>query len=145
MKIVLILFALNFITLVQKVAAQAVDPGPAGKADTAKTLSRIGRRREIAANRVHEISPIPPYSGAPAKAARRDARRFRLPKDMVVRLRAGYITANSDYFKPTTATASDTALLADSGYVKTYRFYAFNGAQRQIIHPVGTGLLIGAA
>jgi hypothetical protein len=36
-------------------------------------------------------------------------------------------------------------LPADSAYVKTYRYYAFNAAQRQIINPGGTRLLIGGA
>ena len=145
MKLALIFFCCCIIALAQKAPAQAGGRDSTLNADTVKTLSRGERMRQMMTRRAGMMLPAPPYSGAPAKAARRDARRFSLPKDMVIRLRAGNIPANSDYFKPTGATASNPALLTDSGYVKTYRYYAFNAAQRQIIHPVGTGLLIGGS
>jgi hypothetical protein len=143
MKIALILCCL--IALAQKASAQAAGHDSTVKADTVKTLSRSERMRQMMARRAGMMQPAPAYSGAPAKAARRDARRIRLPKDMVVKLRAGEIPASSDYFKPTAATASNPALLTDSAYIKSYRYYAFNSAQRKIIHPVGTGLIIGGS
>jgi hypothetical protein len=145
MKIVFIFFCSCLIALAQKAQAQTAGPDSAKKADTVKKPSRSERLRQIMARRAGMMAPAPPYWGAQAKAARRDARRFSLPKDILVRLRAGNISANSDYFKPNAAATSNPALLTDSGYVKTYRYYAFNTAQRQMIHPAGTGLLIGGS
>ena len=145
MKLALIFFCCCIIVLAQKASAQASGRDSTLKADTVKTLSRSERMRQMMTRRAGMMLPAPQYSGAPAKAARRDSRMFRLPKDMLLKLRAGNIPATSDYFKPTAATASNPALLTDSGYVKMYRYYAFNAAQRQIINPVGTGLLIGGS
>jgi len=145
MKTTLIFFFCCLIALAQKAPAQTASNDSTAKADAAKPLLRSGRLREMTARRAAMMTPAPQYSGAPAKAARRDSRMFRLPKDMLMKLRAGAIPATSDYFNPTAATASNPALLTDSGYVQTYRYYAFNAAQRQIINPAGTRLLIGGA
>jgi hypothetical protein len=145
MKTTLIFIFCCLIALAQKAPAQTAGHDSTAKADTAKPLPRNERLREITARRNAMLLPAPPYSGAPAKAARRDARMFRLPKDMLLKLRAGNIPATSNYFNPTATTASNPALLTDSGYVQTYRYYAFNAAQRQIINPAGTRLLIGGA
>ena len=120
----------------------AQTPDPASTAGAAKPLSRS---QLMNVRRAQLMIPAPRYKGPAAKAARRDGRRFRLPKDLLLKLRAGEIGPNSDYFKPTATGTSDTTLLTDSAYVKTYRYYAFNNAQRQMIHPVGTGLLIGGS
>lgn len=145
MKTALILFCCCLIALAQKASAQSAGHDSTAKADTAKPPSRSERMRQMTARRNAMLLPAPSYSGAPAKAARRDARRFSLPKDMVIRLRAGSIPPNSDYFKPTAANAENPDLLTDSGYVQMYRYYAFNAAQHQIINPAGTRLLIGGA
>jgi hypothetical protein len=86
-----------------------------------------------------------PFPGEAAGYARYDVRRFRLPKSLAPKVRGGEISATSDYFKPTAESTPVPEMLADSAYVKDYRFYAYNIGSRQMLHPTGTGLLIGGS
>jgi hypothetical protein len=127
---------------VQKAAAQVAATDSASAAQPAKPASRADRLRAMRARRPGLLPISAPFPGKPARRARFDASQFRLPKKLVPKVRDGEIPATSDYFKPTAST-SRPELLADSAYVKDYRFYAYNTGRRQLRHPVGTGLIIG--
>jgi hypothetical protein len=126
--------------------AQTVSPDSATKITMPQTVSRADRIKNMQ-DRRHASMPFStaPYHNAAQKAARGDARYFMLPKEVLIRVKAGLIPKTSDYFKPAGANASNHELLSDSAYVQSYRFYAYNNAQRQLVHPVGTGLLIGGS
>ena len=83
------------------------------------------------------------YTQPAQQAAQKDARRFSLTKDLLIKFKAAPFATTSDYFKPGIQTASNPALLNDSTYVETFRFEAFNKTYHQRIDPVGHALLIG--
>jgi len=68
--------------------------------------------------------------------AKMDGGRFRLSPLQMEQFKAGKKTPDADLFKPTRATVSDTTLLYDSLYVKTYRLAAYKRAlDDQVIIP----------
>ena len=145
MKTMLALCCFCFFALVQKAAAQVAATDTASAARPAKPVSRADRLRAMR-DRRPGLSPMSaPFPGRPASRARNDTRRFKLAKNVVPKVRDGEIAATSDYFKPTAASTPAPELLADSAYVKDYRFYAYNTGIRQMKHPVGTGLIIGGS
>ena len=143
MKTILVLFFFCCAALVQKAAAQSVATDSASSSHAAQPASGAGPVHDTQTRPDNPGPRSAPFAGAPARQARRDSRSFRLPKDMVPKVRAGEITASSDYFKPTASTSSP-AQLTDSAYVKDYRYFAYNIGRRQLLHPVGTGLLIAS-
>jgi hypothetical protein len=142
MKTILALSFFCCFALVQKAAAQAAATDTTSAAQAAKQPSRAERLQAMRDRRPGLWPVSAPFPGKPARRARFDASQFRLPKKLVPKVRDGEIPATSDYFKPTAST-SRPELLADSAYVKDYRFYAYNTGRRQLRHPVGTGLIIG--
>jgi hypothetical protein len=143
MKTILALFFFCCFALVQKVAAQVVATDSAGATQPAKPAPRADRLHTMWDRRPGFWPMSAPFPGKAARHARSDASQFRLPKNLIPKVRDGEITATSDYFKPTAASTSLPELLADSAYVKDYRYYAYNTGSRQMLHPVGTGLIIG--
>ncbi len=83
------------------------------------------------------------HTAANQQTAQNDARQFTLTRDMLKRFKKAPFPATSDYFTPTSAVASNPALLTDSAYVKTFRFEAFYKTYHQRVHPVGHAFLIG--
>jgi len=83
------------------------------------------------------------YTTTSQQTAQNDAGQFSLTPDMLKKFKKAPFPATSDYFTPTTAIASNPALLTDSAYVKTFRFEAFYKTYHQRAHPVTHGLLIG--
>ena len=75
-------------------------------------------------------------TSASVKQAQRDAHKFKLSKADLKIFRQNRKNATSDFFKPTTATTANAALLQDSTYVKAYRAEAFHNAlgQRTTAH-----------
>jgi len=73
----------------------------------------------------------PDYFDPMQDIASKDAERFNLSNEMLLKFKASPVAATSDYFKPSAADASDPAMLTDSGYVKTFRNIAYNKAIHQ--------------
>jgi hypothetical protein len=65
-------------------------------------------------------------TSAAVKQAQRDAHKFKLDKADLQIFRQNRQNSTSDFFKPTTATTSNPALLQDSAYVKAYRAEAYH-------------------
>jgi hypothetical protein len=59
------------------------------------------------------------------RTAKRNARNFKLSKELRKKFKDDNFPSSSDYFKPTIANASDQALLNDSLYVQNFRDAAF--------------------
>ncbi len=144
MKTILALSFFCCFALVQKVAAQVAAADSARAAQAAKPDPRADHLRAMRARRPDFRFKSAPFPGEASRRARNDAFEFRLPKNLVPKVRDGEISASSDYFKPTASTHTPE-LLADSAYVKDYRFYAYNIGIRQMRDPVGTGLIIGGS
>ena len=70
-------------------------------------------------------------TSAAVKQAQRDAHKFKLSKADLKIFRQNRKNSTSDFFKPTTATTSNAALLQDSAYVKAYRDEAYHKALGQ--------------
>ena len=83
------------------------------------------------------------YTTPVQQAAQNDAQKFSLDKAMLIRFKAKHFPANSDYFNPTPAYATDPAMLKDSSYVQTFKFEAYNRAYHQRENPTAHGILIG--
>ena len=145
MKTILALSFFCCFALVQKVSAQVAAADSARAAQAAKPDPRADHLRAMRARRPDFRFKSAPFPGEAARRARNDAFEFRLPKNLVPKVRDGEISASSDYFKPTTASTHTPGLLADSAYVKDYRFYAYKRGSRQLRDPVGTGLIIGGS
>jgi hypothetical protein len=143
MKTILALLLFCCFAFMQKVDAQAVATDSASATQPAKPASRADRLRAMRVMRPAFPPVGAPFPGKPASHARHDTRFFMLPKALISKVRDGEIPSTSDYFKPTAESTSDPEFLADSAYVKDYRYYAYNTGIRQIKHPVGTGLIIG--
>lgn len=77
---------------------------------------------------------------AATKAARKDARYFKLDKQLWKQFRHKRFAPTSDYFKPNPADVSDTSLLKDSTYVTAYRLKAYKRTLHR--HTAGHYLLI---
>lgn len=60
------------------------------------------------------------------EVARKDAKNFKLSKSDLKIYRKGTSGRTSDYFKPRVENVSDTSLLKDSTYVKTFRNFAYS-------------------
>jgi len=75
------------------------------------------------------------------RIARADAKNFKLSDADFQRFRKTGRNPNSDYFKP--VAASNSQLLSDSTYVKTYREMAFKRTRKR--HTTGHFILIGGA
>jgi hypothetical protein len=144
MKTILALSLFCFFALVQKVAAQTTATDSANATQQAKPPSRADRMRAMLPQRPVRPTSVP-FPGEPASDARHNTRRFKLPKDLVPKVRDGEIAATSDYFKPTAASTPVPEMLADSSYVKDYRYNAYNIGIRQLRHPAGTGFIIGGS
>ena len=70
------------------------------------------------------------------KQAEKDAHGFKLSKADLKIFRQNRKHSTSDFFKPTTATTANAAMLQDSVYVKAYRAEAYHNAlgQRTTAH-----------
>lgn len=84
------------------------------------------------------------------KIAQKDVLKFKLDKTDLKAFRANGRNPNSDLFKPTAKTTSNTSMLNDSLYVETFRKSAFKKTKRRktIFHQVligGAVLALGAA
>jgi hypothetical protein len=145
MKTTLTLFLFCCFALVQKAAAQTAATDSARATQPAKPAARTNRMQPMRDGRPGFGRTSAPFPGEPAWDARHDSRQFRLPKDLVPMVRDGEIPATSDYFKPTAASTPVPEMLADSAYVKDYRYYAYNNSFRQMAHPERTGLIIGGS
>lgn len=77
------------------------------------------------------------YASALAKA---DAKKFRLDKQLWKQFKQKHFPENSDYFKPTLASASDTTMLKDSAYVSAFRKNAYKNTLHR--HTAGHYVLI---
>jgi len=60
----------------------------------------------------------------------KDAGKFKLEKERLEKFKKHRSDASSDYFKPTAAEASSSALLNDSTYVKTFRETAYKNTKK---------------
>jgi hypothetical protein len=145
MKTIFALLLFCCFALVQKAAAQTAVTDSARATPPAKPDSRADRLQAIRDRRPGFPSRSAPFPGEPAWDARHNTRQFKLPKDLVPKVRSGEIPATSDYFKPTAASTPIPQMLADSAYVKDYRYYAYNKGIRQTAHPATTGLIIGGS
>jgi len=145
MKTILTLFLFCGFALVQKAAAQTVATDSASATTAAKPDPRADRLRSMRDLRPGFPPRSAPFPGQPARDARHNTRQFALPKDLVKKVRSGEIPPGSDYFKATAASTPIPAMLADSSYVKDYRYYAYNIGMRQQLHPARTGLIIGGS
>ncbi len=145
MRTILTLTLFCCFALLQKAAAQVSPPDTTSAAPAARPDPRSDRFRAMRDRRPGFGRTSVPFSGEPARRARHNTLNFKLPKNLVQKVRDGEITATSDYFKPTAASTPDTLLLADSAYVKDYRYFAYNKGSRQMAHPTRTGLIIGGS
>jgi hypothetical protein len=70
------------------------------------------------------------------KQAQKDAHKFKLNKADLKIFRQNRKNSTSDFFKPTSATTANAAMLQDSAYVKAYRAEAYHNAlgQRTTAH-----------
>ena len=80
------------------------------------------------------------------KAAKRDAKNFRLSDSLWKLSRQYHFPAASDYFKPGKTDVKDIALLNDSVYVRAFRQYAYkqNKRRRTAGHHILVGVEIAA-
>jgi hypothetical protein len=80
------------------------------------------------------------------KAAKRDAKNFRLSDSLWKSNRRYHFPATSDYFKPAKTDVKDMALLNDSVYVHAFRQYAYkqNKHRRTTGHHILVGVEIAA-
>ena len=80
------------------------------------------------------------------KAAKRDAKNFRLSDSLWRSNRRYHYPATSDYFKPAKKDVKDIALLNDSVYVSAFRQYAYkqNKHRRTVGHHILVGVEITA-
>ena len=83
------------------------------------------------------------YTNPSEQAGQSDAKRFSFSKEMLARFKKEHFHETSDYFKPSPAMASNSAMLNDSAYVHTFRFEAYSRVYHQREHPTGHGILIG--
>jgi hypothetical protein len=83
---------------------------------------------------------IIPDSIAITTIAKKDAGHFKY-KWRFKLIKENYNNPGSDYFKPTSADASQQSLLSDSLYVKTFKYYAIKKVKRQRLR---TGIIIAA-
>ena len=142
MKTILALFLFCCFAFMQEAAAQTTDSTSTVQSKPAPPANHWQAMRE----RRPGFGPTSaPFEGQPARDARHNTRQFRLPKDLVPKVRDGEIPATSDYFKPTAASTPIPEMLADSAYVKDYRYYAYIMGSRQMAHPARTGLIIGGS
>jgi multisubunit Na+/H+ antiporter MnhC subunit len=84
----------------------------------------------------------PEYTNATEQLARRDAKKFSFSIAGLKRFKAMHYSNTSDYFKPTAQTASDTVLLKDSDYVKTFRNEAFYNSLKRRVDPTGHAIVV---
>lgn len=77
---------------------------------------------------------------AVTKAAKKDARYFKLDKQLWKQFKHKQFAPTSDYFKPNTSDVSDTSLLKDSTYVQAYRIRAYKSTLHR--HTAGHYLLV---
>ncbi|HZY36138.1 MAG TPA: hypothetical protein VFE53_05790 [Mucilaginibacter sp.] len=145
MKTTITLLLFCCFALVQMAAAQTAATDSTKATPPAKPDSRADRLRAMRDMRPGLPPRSAPFPGEPARDARHNTRQFRLPKELVPKVSSGEIPATSDYFKPTAASTPIPQMLADSAYVKDYRYYAYNKGLRQTAHPATTGLIIGGS
>ncbi len=88
--------------------------------------------------------PLTAYNTPSQQAAQSDAKNFSFSKAMLTRFKTEHFPETSDYFKPSSATGSSPAMLADSSYVQTFRYEAYNHVYHQRVNPTGHGILIGS-
>ena len=76
------------------------------------------------------------------RTAKRNARSFKMSKDLRKKFKDDNFPSSSDYFKPTIANASDPALLNDSLYVQNFRDAAFYNTVNERTPPDFKDILI---
>ncbi|CAM3874239.1 hypothetical protein MUGA111182_14555 [Mucilaginibacter galii] len=92
---------------------------------------------------VFEVNAQPLRKDSVVKTAYNDVKRFKLYKEEFKKFKKNKTNSNSDLFKPTKATVSDTASLADSVYVNAFRNAAYNKTLKR--RTTGHYFLVGGA
>jgi len=75
--------------------------------------------------------------------AKADAKNFRLNAEDFKKFRKNRRNSSSDYFKPSAANVSNSALLNDSVYVQAYRYAAYTKTRHR--RTAGHYILLGGA